>query len=58
MAALNLNDNQTTILREYLERVLSDLSVEIAGTDRYDYREEIKAERALLQEVLLKLEVH
>jgi len=32
-------------------RVLSDLSVEIAGTDRKDYRDEIKAERALLQEI-------
>ena len=44
------------MLSEYLRNTISDLSVEIAGTDRHDYREEIKAERRLLQEVMHQLD--
>lgn len=51
MPAIELNDEQTELLREYLRRLLSDLSVEIAGTDRKAYREEIKAERNVLREI-------
>lgn len=56
MYSLDLNREQAAILRRYLKSALSDLSVEIAGTDRYEYREEIKAERELLEQVMAKLE--
>ncbi len=56
MSSLELNHEQQDILKEYLERVLSDLSVEIAGTDRKQYRDEIKAERRLLQEIMEQLD--
>lgn len=55
MTTIELNEAQSSILKEYLDRVLSDLSVEIAGTDRYDYRAEIKAERVLLREIVAML---
>lgn len=55
MIPLALSRDQAAILKEYLERVLSDLSVEIAGTDRLEYRQEIKEERRLLQGVLAQL---
>jgi hypothetical protein len=51
MPSLHLTSEELAILDEYLQRVLSDLSVEIAGTDRKTYREEIKAERRLLQHI-------
>jgi hypothetical protein len=55
MRTIELNDQQANILRESLEHILSDMSVEIAGTDRKDYREEIKAERKLLRTILAQL---
>lgn len=56
MPALQLTKDHVAVLSEYLRRTLSDLSVEIAGTDRQDYREEIKAERRLLREVMHQLD--
>ncbi len=56
MPRIDLSNDHAAILKEYLERVLSDLSVEIAGTDRRDYREEIKAERVLLHEIVEQLQ--
>lgn len=56
MPRLDLSHTHAAILCEYLKRELSDLSVEIAGTDRKNYRDEIKAERRLLRDVLEKLE--
>ena len=55
MPSLELSNDELEILEEYLKRVLSDLSVEIADTDRQSYREEIKAERRLLQQVVEQL---
>jgi|GEM_PF-6241365 len=56
MPALHLTKDHVAVLSEYLRNTISDLSVEIAGTDRHDYREEIKAERRLLQEVMHQLD--
>ena len=55
MTSLHLSTEQARILEEYLRRVLSDLGVEIADTDRKDYRDEIKAERRLLEQILAQL---
>jgi hypothetical protein len=56
MTTIVLTDHQAATLLEYLQSALGELSVEIAGTDRKSYRDEIKAERSVLSEVLHKLE--
>ena len=56
MITLSLNDEQAAVLRDTLESDLSDLSVEIASTDRMEYRDEIKRERERLREILSQLE--
>jgi hypothetical protein len=38
-----------------LETYLSELGMEIADTDRADFREQLKSERELLQSILQKL---
>ncbi len=58
MLNLELTQEQAAILREYLRRELADLSVEIAGTDRLEYRQSIKAERQLLEEIVDRLSHH
>ena len=42
-------------LRLVLESDLADLSMEIADTDSYDFREALKEKRARLREVLRRL---
>jgi hypothetical protein len=56
MTTLELTRAQARVLRTTMKTILSDLSVEIAGTDKKSYREEIKAERAILQEIMSRLE--
>ena len=56
MASIQLNDEQVKILLESLRSFLSSMSVEIAGTDRKAYRDEIKQERVLLREIVVQLE--
>jgi len=53
---LCLTAEQARLLRQTLESVLSDMSVEIASTDRKEYRDEIKDEREALREVLNRLD--
>jgi hypothetical protein len=55
MASLELTNDQTAILKAYLERALSDLSSEISDTDDRDYRHALKSERRLLQEIVEQL---
>ena len=54
---LELSEVQTSTLSETLESVLSDLSYEIANTDRQDFRERLKARRDVLKGVLETLKV-
>lgn len=56
MPSLELSDDQTVVLRDQLERVVSELSEEIGATDGREYRERIKARRRALQEILQKLQ--
>lgn len=55
MPSLELNDRQSTVLKDYLQTALSDLSMEIAATDERAYRERIKAERDMLKEIFEQL---
>jgi hypothetical protein len=51
MIQLQLTAEDARLLEETLKHVLSDLSVEIAGTDKKAYRDEIKDHRAALQAI-------
>lgn len=52
MIHLQLNENERAILVELLENCISDLRVEITGTDSLDYKEMLKQKK----EVLMKLQ--
>jgi len=55
MIQLPLEQNEKEILSEVLERKLSNLSFEIADTDQYDFKQELKERRVLLMKILEKL---
>ncbi len=52
---LALTPEEAGEVRLVLESSLADLRTEIAHTDRYEFREILKARRALLQGVLRRL---
>jgi hypothetical protein len=52
MKEIALNENEIAALITVLESTLSDLSYEIADTDRKKYRDEIKAQRDVLAKIL------
>ena len=52
MVQLELTEEERLILHQLLESCISDLRVEIAGTDSYDYKDMLKQRK----EILLKLE--
>lgn len=51
MVHLDLTADETRILLEVLESYLSDLRMEIADTDRLDFREMLKERKAVLLKV-------
>lgn len=57
MTQLELTEQEVEVLTEIVESYLSDLSMEIADTDRLEYREGLKDSRALIASVLSKLKV-
>jgi hypothetical protein len=50
-----LTDQERNELRLALKIYVTDLRTEISHTDRYEFREELKAKRAILEEVLRRL---
>ena len=52
---LALTEQERNELRLALRIYVTDLRVEISHTDRYEFREQLKASRALLEEVLRRL---
>jgi hypothetical protein len=52
---LILTPQERDELRLALETCVSDLHTEIVHTDRYEFRQELKARRAVLQGVLQRL---
>lgn len=56
MFNLELDAAEAKALHELLKRHLSDMSVEIAGTDRKAYRDEIKVEREILRHIFDRLD--
>lgn len=55
MTTLNLNPEQAETLRETLESYLSDLRLEIADTEKLEFRENLKKKEAILNEILEQL---
>ena len=51
MIELDLDDEERAILKTVLESYLSDLRMEIADTDRQDFREMLKERKAVLIKV-------
>lgn len=52
---LALTAQERDELRLALRIYVTDLRMEIAHTDRYEFREELKAKRAVLEDVLRRL---
>ena len=55
MVLLNFSDEELEMFREILESYLSDLRMEIADTDRMDFREKLKKRENFLNELLTLL---
>lgn len=55
MATIELNDEQATTLADILECYISDLRMEIADTDRMDFREVLKEKEYFLQDLVKQL---
>ena len=56
MAQLDINTQEAETLREVLDFYLSELRMEIAGTDSMDFREQLKVKKNLLMDVVVRLE--
>ncbi|HEX6827952.1 MAG TPA: hypothetical protein VF104_03125 [Burkholderiales bacterium] len=55
MFRLDLNSEQRSTLIQALESYVSDLRMEIADTDRKDFRDPLKAEEQILKGLLVTL---
>ena len=55
MIQLDLTTQEQEILKESLESYISDLRMEIADTDKQDYREKLKQRRDVLDKVAAAL---
>ena len=55
MTRIELTDEQAAALMELLNQTVSDLGMEIAATERLDFRNQVKARRRRLHEVLESL---
>jgi predicted component of type VI protein secretion system len=52
---VQLSASEEAILRDVLEVVLSDLGMEIAGTDSQDFRDRLKERREVVRKVIVGL---
>lgn len=55
MPQLNLNAEQTSALTHALQSYLGELRDEIAGTDSYDMKEQLRRQEAVLDDILGQL---
>lgn len=55
MAQLSLTAEEAEVLGGALETYLSDLRMEIAGTDAFEMREALKGQEAVLTRILQEL---
>ena len=52
MVLINFSSEELTMLKEILESYLSDLRMEIADTDKKDFRDVLKKRERFLNEML------
>ena len=57
MIRLELTPDEAATLRDVLADYASDLSMEIAGTDRKDFRDRLKDKKVVLWSVVERLDV-
>lgn len=55
MLNLDLSPAEERVLREVLEEAVSELGMEIAGTDAKEYRDDLKDRREVLHKVIAAL---
>jgi hypothetical protein len=55
MMSFELSENEAGVLLEVLEHDLSDLRMEIAGTDRLDYRNMLREKKWVIRDVIARL---
>jgi hypothetical protein len=55
MVQLELTPDEGTMLREICEEYLSDLRMEVAGTENADFREGLKVKEAFLKRLIGRL---
>jgi hypothetical protein len=55
MVRLELSSEDAERLKVLCQQNLSDLRMEIAGTDRVDFREELKLDKAFLEGLIARL---
>jgi len=56
MIQIDLTSEKAEMLREIISTYLSDLRMEIAGTENMNFREELKKKEDFLKELLRRLE--
>ena len=56
MTHFELTHEEAGVLREDLESYLSDLRMEIGGTENMNFREMLKKKEVLLRDILQRLE--
>lgn len=56
MVQIVLTDREVQMLQEILESYLSDLRMEIANTDRMDFREQLKTKEVFIKDLQQRLE--
>jgi hypothetical protein len=52
---IKINDEDSKILAEVLEINISELSGEISDTDKFEFRENLKSKRMILQRILAEI---
>ena len=57
MADFVMTDEERQLLESILEELVSDLRMEIAYTDRQDFRDDLKRKKVLIQKVLESVRV-
>ncbi len=55
MAQITLTDEEAKKLKEMLESYLSNLRMEVADTDRREYRDDLKSEEEFLKDLIGRL---
>ncbi len=55
MIEMRLEDQEAGMMEELLETYLSDLSFEIGRTDEYDFRQELKRKKHMVQDVISRM---